>query len=196
MTCIVGLVKDGNVWLGGDSAATDGHLNRTIIKDPKVFLKGEVGFGVCGSPKVLDVLAHGIELPVQSGGDDRSFLVSVLVPAIREGLQKLDAVTKDENEERHPSEGNRELIYNGEMLIAYRGKLYKMQGNFQLIQSAEGYDTTGSGGTLAKGSLRSTKHITNPKKRILQALEASTANASCAPPFVIIKVKKKSHFWK
>lgn len=193
MTCIVGVVKGGTVWLGGDSAATDGRLNRTIIKDPKVFVKGEVGFGVCGSPKVMDALAHGIELPVQDGGDDRAFLISELVPAIREGLIKFDAAGEDKS----PFGGGPGIQFEGEMLVGYRGKLYKLQGNFQLIHSAEGYDTTGSGGTLALGSLTATKKMSNPRKRVLAALEASTANAGCAPPFVIVTVKKSGRrFWK
>jgi len=193
MTCIVGLVKNGDVWLGGDSAATDGHLNRTIIKDPKVFIKGEVGFGVCGSPKVMDALAHSIELPEQQDGDDRAFLVSQLVPALREGLQKLDAAGVNKNPF---GGGGSDVTFEGEMLVGYRGELYKLQGNFQLIHSADGYDTTGSGGTLALGSLAATKKMSNPKKRLLVALEASSANAGCAPPYVIVTVKKKKRFWQ
>lgn len=193
MTCIVGLVKNGTVWLGGDSAATDGNMDRTIIKDPKVFVKGEVGFGVCGSPKVMDALAHGMELPIQQDGDDRSFLVTTLVPAIRDGLVKLDAAGEDKS----PFGGGPGITFEGEMLVGYRGKLYKLQGNFQLIHSADGYDTTGSGGTLAMGSLKATKKMSNPRKRLLAALEASTSNAGCAPPFVIVKVqKKRKPFWK
>ena len=186
MTCIVGLIKGDTVFLGGDSAATDGSLKRTIIKDPKVFVKGELGFGVCGSPKVMDALAHGMELPEQDGGEDRSFLVSTLVPAIREGLVKLDAAGVDSG----PFGGGSGVTFEGEMLVAYRGNLYKLQSNFQLIASANGYDATGSGGTLALGSLSATKKVRNPRKRLLAALEASTANAGCAPPFVIVSVRK------
>ena len=182
MTCIVGVVKGNTVWLGGDSAATDGHLNRTIIKDPKVFVRGDFGFGVCGSPKVMDAIAHGMTFPAQTDTDDRSFLVNELVTAIRERLISLDAATQT------PSG----VEFEGEMLVAYRGKLYKMQGNFQLIYSSDGFDTTGSGGTLALGSLMSTKRERNPRKRVLAALEASIANAGCAPPYVIVSVKKRS----
>ena len=195
MTCIVGVAKGGTVWLGGDSAATDGRLNRTIIKDPKVFIKGEVGFGVCGSPKVMDALAHGIELPVQEDDEeDRAFLVSTLVPAIRAGLQELEAAAEEK-----PSPfggGNDGVTFEGEMLVGYRGELYKLQSNFQLIHSADNYDATGSGGTLALGSLSATKKMSNPRKRVLAALEASKANAGCAPPYVIVTVKKQGRFWK
>ena len=97
MTCIVGIAKGNTVWLGADSAATDRALNRTIIKDPKVFVKGNIAFGVCGLPKVMDALHHAIDLPVQRGDNDRAFLVAELVPSIREGLKTLDCTVETES---------------------------------------------------------------------------------------------------
>lgn len=181
MTCIVGLVNKGDVWLGADSAATDRGLDRTIIGDPKVFIVNNVGFGVCGLPKVMDVVAHAIDIPTQTGGSDRKFLVSELVPALRSGLKAFEC-TADEDGQSY---------FEGAMLIGYRGKLYTLQGNFQLINAAAGYDATGSGGDAALGSLRHTGNIRNPKKRLLKALETSAQhNAGVAGPFVLVTVKK------
>jgi hypothetical protein len=185
MTCIVGLVKGKTVWLGGDRAATDGHLNRTLLKEPKIFVRGELGFGVCGSPKVMDALKHAIELPMQQDGDDRAFLVGTLVPAIREGLVKFDAAGKDDS----PFGGGSGVVFDGAILVAYRGKLYNMQSNFQLIEGSDSYASVGCGSALALGSLASTKKVSNPRKRVLAALEASTNNAGCAPPFDVLAVK-------
>jgi len=183
MTCIVGLIKGRTVWLGADSASTDTQFHKTIIKDPKVFVRGRIGLGVCGYPKVMDALSSGIDMPEQSCNDDRAFLVNELVPTIRDGLVRLDAAFRDEK--------TSEIVFNGEALLAYNGKLYKLQSNFQLIQARAGFDTTGSGGDLAMGSMASTAHVRNPKKRILMALEAASANnAGCAPPYVIVSVKK------
>lgn len=189
MTCIVGLIKGGTVWLGGDRAATDGHLNRTLLKEPKIFTKGEIGFGVCGLPKVMDALKHAIELPTQSGDDDRAFLVSELVPAIRDGLVKLDAAGKDTNPF---GGGSGDVTFQGAMLVAYRGKLYQLEGNFQLVEGAEDFASVGCGSALALGSFASTKKVRNPRKRVLAALEASTKNAGCAPPFDVLFVKSRS----
>lgn len=186
MTCIVGLVDGKNVWLGGDRAATDGQLNRTLLKDPKIFTKGEIGFGVCGLPKVMDALKHGIDLPEQSDGDDKRFLVAELIPFIREGLVALDAASKDNS----PLGGSGEVCFQGAILVAYRGRLYNLQGNFQLVEGDEKFNSVGSGSKLALGSFESTKSIWSPKKRILMALEASTKNAACAPPFDTLVVKR------
>lgn len=182
MTCVIGIEHKGNVWLGGDSAATDGSLNRTIIKDPKVVLKGNVGIGLAGSPKVLDAIAHVVELPKQEGGDDRSFLVGTLIPSLRDQLKKLDCTVD------HPEHGT---CFEANLLLAYRGALYTVQANFQLIKAAAEYAAIGSGARVALGSLHATGKG-NPKKRIVAALKAATeGNAGVAPPFVVIEVKGK-----
>ena len=77
----------------------------------------------------------------------------------------------------------------GALLIGFRGKLYQMQGNFQLITTKEGYDAVGSGGNIALGSLHSTTGWFSTQKRIKAALDAACrANAGCRPPFTIVKV--------
>jgi ATP-dependent protease HslVU (ClpYQ) peptidase subunit len=76
------------------------------------------------------------------------------------------------------------------MLVAYRGRLYELQGNFQLVESDEKFASVGSGSTLALGSFDATRSVWGAKKRIIKALEASTKNAGCAPPFDTLVVKK------
>ena len=183
MTCIVGVVKGDTVWLGGDRAATNGSLTRTIIKEPKIFLKGDIGFGVCGLPKVMDALQHAIELPEHVKGDDKAYLVSELIPAVREGLKKQDAAHEE------PGYGT---CFQGAMLIAYRGSLYELQCNFQLVESAEGFRAVGSGGEAAMGALRASRGMDNARKRVLEALQTSAeVNAGVAPPFDVICVKTR-----
>lgn len=183
MTCICGIEHKGEVYLGGDRAATDGGLNRVLIKNPKVFLKDGIGFGVCGLPKVMDALEHAIELPPHETGDGKAYLVGKVIPAIRDGLKRLECT----------EEHNGQQYYHGAMLIGYRGHLYQMESNFQLVESAHGFDATGSGGEAALGSLRSTKKIGDPRKRLLEALEVSAEhNAGVSAPFDIIVVKKHS----
>ena len=183
MTCIVGVAKEGTVWLGGDRAAVNESLTRTIIGDPKVFLRGEVGVGVCGLPKVMDAVAHAIEFPRHRSGSARSFLVSELVPALREGLKRLDC-TVDE-----PGHGT---CFNGAMLIAYRGDLYTLEGNFQLVKNSKSYASVGSGAELALGSLAETWRLVSPRKRVLAALHAAAdGNAGVSAPFDIVVVGKE-----
>lgn len=183
MTCIVGLVKGDTVWLGGDRAATHGgSLDRTIIKEPKVFVKGDIGFGVCGLPKVMDALQHTVEIPQHVEGEGKAYLVGQVVPAIRDGLKKLECT----------EEHNGQQYFHGAMLIAYQGALYDLEGNFQLVESASGFASVGSGAPAAMGALRASKKMSNPKKRLLDALQVSSeANAGVAPPFDIVFVKTR-----
>jgi len=180
MTCIVGLVDGKNVWLGGDRAATGGGLDRTIIKHPKIFIKANVGIGVCGLPKVMDALQHAIEFPVQSAGEAKAFLVSELIPALREGLKKLECT----------EEHNGQQYFHGALLIAYRGELHELEGNFQLVESAKGFASVGSGSPAALGALRASRGKGSAKKRLLEALKVSAENnAGVAPPFDVLVIK-------
>lgn len=179
MTCIVGIAKQGTVWLGGDRAATGHGLDRTIIKEPKVFMKEGIGFGVCGLPKVMDALQHAAELPAYTGGDPKGYLVSEVVPAVRECLKRLECT----------EEHNGQQYFHGAMLIGFKGRLFQMECNFQLVESSKGFDAVGSGADAALGSLRSSKG--KPKDRVLESLKVSAENnAGVAPPFDVIEVKK------
>ncbi len=183
MTCIVGVAKEGTVWLGGDRAAVDGSLSRTIIGDPKVFLLGDLGVGVCGFPKVMDAVAHAIRLPKQRFGTPRAFLVSELVPALREGLKRLDCTVEDKE---HGT------CFNGAMLLAYRGEVYTLETNFQLIKGSHGYASVGSGADLARGSLAETWRLGSSRKRVIAALKAAAdGNAGVSPPFDVVVVGKE-----
>lgn len=179
MTCIVGVVAGKNVFIGGDRAATDNELNRTIIKHPKVFVKSGIGFGFCGAPKALNAIQYGFDLPVRKPSDNvKVFLNSQLVPALREGLKGFDCTTL--NEGQH--------MFEGALLIGCGGELHQMECNFQLIESSTGFDAVGSGAEPAIGSLYETRGE-GAKKRILKALETSAKrNAGVAPPFDVICV--------
>jgi ATP-dependent protease HslVU (ClpYQ) peptidase subunit len=180
MTCIVGLIKGSSVWLGGDRAATNGNLNRTLLKEPKVFERGHIGFGVCGLPKVLDAIQHTIEMPPYSGEDTKGYLIAQVIPAIREGLKKLECT----------EEHNGQHYFHGALLIAFQGRLFEVEGNFQLIEARVNFAAVGSGAEPALGSLRSSKG--KPRERLFEALKVSAENnAGVAPPFDVIEIKAR-----
>lgn len=184
MTCIVGIEGKNTVWLGGDSAATAGDGSQTLIADKKVFVNanGEVIFGICGSPKLIDPLRYTVFAKQKRGEDNREFVATVLVPMIKHALKESGCVTE------HPEHGEH---FQGEVLFGVGGKLYRMQSNFQLITDSQGYASVGSGSDIAIGSLHATRRDSNARRRILTALEASAlANAGVRPPFAIVSVRK------
>jgi hypothetical protein len=176
MTVIVGIVKNGTVWLGGDSAGTNQRGGQKLIADPKVFVKDDIAFGVCGSPKVMDRLRHATELPSWDGKTpEREFLIRQVVPTIKSSLEAGECL-----------EGSG---MPGALLIGFRGHLYQMQGNFQLITTQTGFDSVGCGADIALGSLHSTVSMWSTRKRVITALTAACAgNSGCRPPFVVVKV--------
>jgi hypothetical protein len=178
MTCIVGIERKGVVWLGGDSAATNGNGDQMLIADSKVFVNGDVAFGICGSPKIFDPLKFTKFTKQKKGEDVREFVAKHLVPEIKTAMKEAGCVQDGEQ-------------FEGAVLFGVGGKLFRMESNFQLICDTHRFDSVGSGANIAIGSLHSTKNDGNPKRRILLALEASaTGNAGVRPPFTVVNVRK------
>jgi len=173
MTCIVGLQRNGTVWIGGDSAGTAGNMHQRVRADKKVFIKGEFIIGFSGSFRMGQLLRHSLVPPEHvQGQDDLNYLVNDFVIAVRTCLEK-------EPEDAAPR-----------FLFGYRGKLYGMQGDYQVAQPEDDFDALGSGGDVAIGALYASKSTRETEKRLTQALEASARNnAAVRPPFTIMKLK-------
>jgi len=180
MTCIVGLENNGTVWMGGDSAGTAGNMHQRVRKDKKVFVRGEFLIGFCGSFRMGQLLKHKLTLPLpQEGDDDVSYMVNEFVNAVRACLDE---------ENKNLGEEEKLTPY---FLVGYRGKLYNIQGDYQVGQPEDGFDAVGSGADIAMGAMHASRSVKNCKKRLQQALEASSRNnASVRPPFTIISLKK------
>lgn len=182
MTCIIGIEHKGRVFLGGDSAATNGRLDQSLIREPKVFKKGDFVFGICGSPKILNVLQSSTQIPKKpKGQDDKSYIMNVVVPAITESFKEMGCTV----------EQGGMTLFEGAVLFGFNGKLYQMQMNFQVITNAFDYDAIGSGANIAKGALHTSRGARDVKKRILEALDASAiSNAGVRPPFTIVSTER------
>lgn len=164
MTCIVGLEHDGKVYIGCDSAQSDGHFI-SAIDSPKIFTTGELTFGYTTSFRFADILQYSLTLPARAENvvDDKQYIVATAIPAIREALQKGGYTTIDNNHET-----------GGTALIAYKNKLYTLQDDFSIVRDTDGYATCGSGGRFAIGSLATTQDMKlPPKQRVILAVKAA-----------------------
>lgn len=180
MTCIIGMEHKGKVWMGGDSAGTAGNMNQRIRADKKVFVKGEIIIGFCGSFRMGDLLKHTLNIPTPKGGvDPDSFMVNAFVDALRDCLEtenKKAGLTG--NDKLHPS-----------ILVGFRGRLYNVESDYQCGRPEDGYDSVGSGSSVAVGAMHGSRSITSPRKRIESALEAAARNdAAVRPPFHILSL--------
>lgn len=173
-TCIVGIVHNGNVWMGCDSMASSEYV-KSEMRAPKIFRSGEMLIGVCGALRVRDVVEF-ITANERGEGvvNDRAFLIQNYVPALRSGLKDAGVLDTDEGD-----------AFDGGMLIGYRGRLFQLYSDFALMEHERW--AVGSGSEYALGSLFSTSG--EPQKRIKTALQAACEfSPSCGPPFVIEKL--------
>lgn len=184
MTCIVGLVHNGAIYMGGDSAGTNSDLEFSIRLDPKVFLlKNRFIVGFTTSFRMGQLLRFSLRLPNQRQGQgDYEYMCTAFIDAVRKCFYVGGYMGKEKDG------GDREN--GGRFLVGYRGVLYDVGGDFQVGINQDPYYSVGFGNNAAFGSLFTTAPLgLEPEKRITLALEAATHfSAGVRPPFVILRL--------
>jgi ATP-dependent protease HslVU (ClpYQ) peptidase subunit len=177
MTCIVGLVDNGNVYIGGDSAGVSG-LSISIRADEKVFTNGPFIMGFTTSFRMGQLLRYKFDPPGQTvSQSDMEYLVTDFIDAARKCFK--------DNGFGSDKEG-------GTFLVGYKGKLYTINSDFQVGIPADTFDAVGSGSDLALGAMYVSGGL-DPVKRITKALEAASYfNAGVAAPFRVVKIGNKA----
>lgn len=176
MTCIVGLVDNGSVYIGGDSAGVAG-LSISIRSDEKVFQNGPFIMGFTTSFRMGQLLRYKFDPPQQTVGQtDMQYMVTDFI----DGVRRCFAAN---------GFGDKDATSGGTFLVGYKGKLYVIQSDYQVGIPSELYDAVGCGTDLALGSLFSTQESDlNAEERVIMALKAATAfSAGVAPPFLLVK---------
>lgn len=175
MTCIVGLVDKGDVYMGGDSAGVDG-LNITIRADEKVFTNGPFIIGFTTSFRMGQLLRYKFSPPEQTiHQDNMQYMVTTFIDAVRKCFE--------DNEFGEKRKG-------GNFLVGYREQLYNIDVDFQVGIPGILYDAVGCGSNIALGAMYAASKL-DPNKRIITALEAASAfSGGVAPPFRIVKLAK------
>ena len=184
MTCIIGLVEDDKVYLGGDSAGVDGNWNVTLRADKKVFKRDGYLIGFTTSYRMGQVLQYMATLPTPPdpltlSDTDRldwlmEFMVVEFVESIRKAFDKA-GYTKIENSREE----------GGQFLVGVNGRLFCIGSDFQVGESMAGFDAVGSGATYAIGAMAVSRR--KPINRIKQALAvAEQFNAGVRGPFIVV----------
>jgi hypothetical protein len=178
MTCIVGLVDGGTVWMGADSlgSSTCGAYPRSS-ECAKLFRRGEMLLAWSGEVRVGQILEHVLEIPEHPANlPTMAYLVRLFVPALRAALA--DGGWRVEFDPSGPS---------WTVLIGYRGGLYELYSSFQIDVTDRPYLATGCATAEAHGSLYSTAGAgIPPMHRVELALRAAAEHdIHVAPPFVV-----------
>ena len=166
----MGLVADGSIWLGGDSAAVTDDMTRIPVVAPKVFRRGGVVLGYSGSFRAGHLIEHALKVPDMRRGDtlDRWLHVDVMA-ALGQILHGTDTDDLD-------------------FLLGIEGRLFHVDGEFHVTESRYGFDAVGCGAPFALGAIASTATWHDPRSRVTQALEvAAQFCAGVCGPYTIVE---------
>jgi ATP-dependent protease HslVU (ClpYQ) peptidase subunit len=174
MTCIVGLEHEGQVWLGGDSAAV-ADTDISIPIEPKVFRNGPYVIGFSTSFRMGQILQYQFRPPNPAKSrikDLTRFMITQFIEAVREAF-------KDKNFKDEDGDG-------GQFLVGYRNKLFIVDSDFHICRPAFGFHAIGCGDNPALGALFVSQERT-PMDRVMGALKASAAFCTTVRgPFTVI----------
>jgi hypothetical protein len=174
LTVIVGLVQGETVHIGGDSAGVSGY-DLTVRADHKVFLNGPYLFGFTSSFRMGQLIRYALT-PPDPYGDLYKFMVTTFIDAVRDCL-KAGGFAKKDNEQEE----------GGCFLVGVQGRLFRVDGDYQVGEPLDGYAAAGCGEAPALGALYATAGRMSPTRRVEMALKAAERfSAGVRGPFVIL----------
>lgn len=174
MTAVVGLIEDGRVWMGADSATTWDDTRLQVTSNPKVFRVGPFLVGSSGSGRTQRILRHGWNPPRRRKGGLEQYVATVVVDSIRKALVEGGVAEKKDNVEDAA----------GDVLLGFRGHLFRMDADYNVDEARVPYDAVGCGSHIVLGAMYALK--APPKQRILTALRAAQEfNWGVRGPFVV-----------
>jgi ATP-dependent protease HslVU (ClpYQ) peptidase subunit len=189
MTCIVALVHENKVLLGGDASASDDKSGLIFQRhDPKVFKVGQFGIGFVDSFRMGQILQYNWTPPVYkpTAGYKNldKFMRTKFVESVKEAFQEHGYGKFGSSAPEDGDEGGVFII-----TVQGSGRIFVMDTDYHIGEADVPYMAEGSGQQLALGSLYSTGLIKTPRKRVRMALEAAAKfNMAVRGPFTIIEV--------
>lgn len=161
MTCIVGLIDDGKVHIGADSAGISGW-SLSIRKDRKVFKNGPFLIGFTSSFRMGQLLQYSFQPPARYYNRDiMAFMAVDFIDAVRNCF-KAGGFAGRENE----------VEKAGDFLVGYEGRLFSIQQDYQVAESLYGYAACGCGQDAALGAIFAAGSLP-AQDRLRVALEAA-----------------------
>lgn len=184
MTIIIGLEdkNTGSVWMGGDSAITVWPNIVEASREKKIFKLGDVMLlGSAGTLRTTQIIRHGLsaffrfQFPEESVMD---YLVNGVAEPMRNALKECGASKIEANEE----------MSQNWWLLAYKGKVFEIDGGFSISNSTRGYTAIGSGRDYAMGAMLALKDL-EPKQRIMTCLKITGEfDSFVKPPYYVMEL--------
>ncbi|GAB4528644.1 MAG: hypothetical protein OHK0046_47760 [Anaerolineae bacterium] len=163
MTTIVGIERDGVVYMAADSQTTISGYKYQITQK-KLFWNRDILFGVTGSVIVNQLLRYHLQLPAHDNGlSDDHYMIQHVMPAVRTVLEPIKGDGYDDFW----------------ALMGYRGRLYMISYGFECVRPAEFYAAIGSGRDYAIGAVKTLMIHTPSMHPSLMVTTAVSVAVSC-----------------
>ena len=177
MTCIVGLVDNGKVYMGADSAGVAGY-DLMLRADQKVFQNGDFLMGFTSSFRMGQLLRYKLNPPKLHSDDDLyQYMVAQFAESVRTCLKEGGYTHNDNGKES-----------GGTFLVGVKGRLFSIHDDFQVAEFQDSFCAVGGGADFALGVLYATagKDMA-AEDRVKLALQAAEHfNAGVRGPFVVV----------
>jgi len=164
MTCILGLIRNGHVYMGSDSLYLNGW-HRVRTSHPKIFRKGTMLIGTSGDQRISDIIEYNFDPEEDYRDDPVEFLGMDFLPAMRDAIKKHGGMKEEDME--------------ATVMVGYKGHLFIIGEDFTLSEIGSSYEAIGAGAKYAMGYMYAMeKTCLSPERLIEQAL--SCAEYWCA----------------
>lgn len=176
MTCIVGFIENKKVFIGGDSAGVSG-LDVTIRKDPKVFINGDFVFGCTWSFRMIQLIRYSFTPPKRYDETDvYQYMCTAFINELRQCFKNGGFARINNNEDS-----------GGQFLVGYKGRLFKIDSDFQVGESLEPFEACGCGRDYAIGAIEGMNGDNlSAEQMIKKALTVAVKySGGVRPPFII-----------
>ena len=164
MTAIVGYTNGETVWIGADSAISDGGGGVTSSQDPKVFQIDDYLVGYSGDVRAGQALHYEWEIPRRGHIGLMKFMCSKFVRSLEACL------------------GGGDSKLQAEILVGIRGRLFIVSSDLAVVEEYGQVAAVGSGGDLALGSLLTSPAKLSPGRRLIKALEVAASHSQGVRP--------------
>ena len=177
MTCIIGYVHEGKVWMGGDSLITNGSVQK-VLTQRKVFKRGDMLIGVSGPARLIQLVRH--ELGFQSVSDTSKLetyesVLARFVEPLRELLKERGFLDSEDGKD----------TTNSSILIGVHGRLFYLDSWLALVEHEDRFQAIGGANEVAIGAFAALDQM-QPRERILRALEIAGAYWwGAGPPYYV-----------
>jgi ATP-dependent protease HslVU (ClpYQ) peptidase subunit len=169
MSCVIGLLNNGRLYMASDGIATTEEGERRPVICIKLFKNKNYLIGYTGSVRHGQVLGPKFFEPPTN--------VYELPDAIRQKFIDTGCILTTETGQQ---------VHSSNILVGYRGHLFEILIDFQMNEVSGDFTSIGSGSPYAMGSLFATKKWKSPEKRIINALDcAREYDRSCGRPYAI-----------